>query len=169
MTIEPTELAGEFRDAMRRLATTVTIVSTHHQGMSYGMTATAVTSVSTKPPMLLTCINRTATLHAPLLAHGRFCVNLLRSTHAEVSQGFAGGPFGEARFKLGAWRADLHGLPYLDDAQANIFCEIEMAVPCATHSIVIGRVIDVRICGEVAPLIYRDGGYAAAAALPLGH
>jgi flavin reductase len=166
MATEASDLARGFRDAMRRLAATVTVVSTHHEDVRHGMTATAVTSVSVEPATLLVCINQLASIHAPLLARRRFCVNLLHSGHAELSQNFAGELVGDARFAIGEWRAEDGDVPYLADAQANLFCDLDLAVPYATHTIVIGRVTAVRVRDEVAPLIYRDGGYAAAAALP---
>jgi flavin reductase len=166
MAVETNDLARGFRDAMRRLAATVTVVSTHHDDVRHGMTATAVTSVSVEPATLLVCINQLASIHGPLLARRRFCVNLLHSGHAELSQNFAGELVGDARFTIGEWRAEEGDVPYLADAQANLFCDLDLAVPYATHTIVIGKVTAVRVRDEVAPLIYRDGRYAAAAALP---
>ena len=167
MTTQSSDLTRGFRDAMRRLAATVSVVSTHHDDVRHGMTATAVTSVSVEPATLLVCINQAASIHAPLLARKRFCVNLLHADHAELSQNFAGELVGDARFTVGEWRIDEGDVPYLVDAQANLFCDLDLAVPYATHTICIGRVTAVRVRDEVAPLIYRDGSYAAASALPI--
>ena len=49
-----------FRAAMRRVASTVTVVTTGGPFSRHGMTATAVTSVSADPPSLLVCINQGA-------------------------------------------------------------------------------------------------------------
>ncbi len=76
---------ADFRKAMRRLASAVTVISTAHDDRRHGMTATAVTSVSSAPPSLLACINRSASLHAPLLASRRFCVNILHGSRSDRS------------------------------------------------------------------------------------
>ena len=47
----------------------------------------------------------------------------------------------------------------LADAQAVIGCEVDRLVTYGTHSIVIGAVREVRVSGEVQPLIYQDGRY----------
>jgi flavin reductase len=147
-----------FRRAMRTLTSAVSVISTAHEGARFGMTATAVTSLSMDPPSLLVCINRTTSLHAPLLAARRFCLNILRADQADLAQAFGGGRAGEARFALGDWR-DAEGLPALDDAQANVFCEVDAVFSYATHSIVVGLVTAVRVSDVVTPLIYQDGRY----------
>ena len=70
---------------MRRLTTTVCVISCSLGDMWYGMTATAVTSVCADPPSLLVCINGSAAIHDPLIQSKRFCVNLLRVGQESVS------------------------------------------------------------------------------------
>ena len=72
-------LEGDFRKAMRTLASAVTIVSTAHNDRRFGMTATAVCSLSIQPPTLLVCVNQSTSLHHPLLSAGRFCINILHA------------------------------------------------------------------------------------------
>lgn len=156
MTTRP----ASFRDAMRRLAATVTIVTTGAGERRHGMTATAVTSLSMDPPSLLVCVNRGGALHALLAQSDRFCVNLLRCGQAALSDAFAGRMPAEERFRHGDWRADAHGIPYLADAQATIFCTKQDAIRQASHTILIGAVESVGAADEVSPLLYGNGGYA---------
>ena len=65
----------------------------------HGMTATAVTSVSSNPPSLLACINRSASLHAPLIASGRFCVNILHGSQSDIADAFGGSRAGDDAFR----------------------------------------------------------------------
>lgn len=156
--IEPIDAA--FRTAMRRLAATVTVLSTRSEsGLRHGMTATAVTSVSANPPAVLACVNRSAALHAQLGLGRLLCINLLHCSQQRLSEVFSGAKEGEIRFSEGDWRSDADGVPYLADAQANIFCEIEALQAYGTHSICIGRVIRATSRPEVAPLVYQDGAY----------
>lgn len=149
-----------FRNAMRRLAATVTVISTRAEnGLRHGMTATAVTSVSADPPAVLACVNRSAALHAQLGLGRLLCINLLHCSQQRLSEVFAAAAEGEARFRVGDWREDAEGVPYLADAQANVFCEIEALHAYGSHSVCIGRVLRAQSRSDVAPLIYQDGAY----------
>lgn len=154
-----TTLLPDFKQAMRRLAATVTIITTRHDGQRHGMAATAVNSVTTAPPTLLICINQTASIHAPLLASGRFCVSLLGHEHEPLVPMFSGRAAGEDRFQHGHWGGDADGLPYLEDAQAALLCRVTSRVPCGSHSVIIGEVEAVKLFGEPRPLIYQDGSF----------
>jgi flavin reductase (DIM6/NTAB) family NADH-FMN oxidoreductase RutF len=100
-----------------------------------------------------------------VLREGVFCVNLLQSSQAAISQAFGGKAKGTDRFLVGEWEEGDWGLPCLPDAQANLFCRVDGAIPYGTHKILIGRVESGRFTAEVMPLIYQDGGYAAASRL----
>lgn len=153
------DLEELFRSAMRRLASTVTIVtSTGPEGRS-GMTATAVTSLTTDPPALLVCVNRSASLHASLHMQSLFCINLLNPDHAELSFAFGGRVAPEQRFDFGNWAEDDGGTPYLLDAQANLFCSVDAMLDYGTHTIFVGKITNVRLHGDVNPLIYGDGRF----------
>jgi flavin reductase len=151
-----------FRDAMRRYAATVCIISCASNGSRHGMSATAITSLSVDPPSLLVCVNKSAATHRALSRGGRFCVNVLRSFHAGLSQAFSGKLRGEDRFDLGDWRQSDDGTPFLGDAQANFFCEIARILDYATHTIFVAPVCSVRLHEDVDPLLYQDGKYATA-------
>jgi len=158
---------ASFRDAMRRLAATVTIITAGSPGQRHGITATAVTSLSMDPPSLLVCVNRSSSLHSLLGESNRFCVNLLRSEQADLSNAFSGKLPSEERFLHGAWKEDKDGLPYLADAQASIFCTRHGAVDHGSHSIFIGAVESVRMIDEVSPLLYSNGAYSRCIPLDL--
>ena len=85
---------------------------------------------------------------------GRFCVNVLRSFHSRLSQAFSGKLKGEDRFRVGAWRKTDDGLPFLGDAQANLFCEVDRITDYGTHTIFIGRVYSPIVHADVDSLLY---------------
>lgn len=157
------DVAQQFRLAMRRMAATVTILSTADDaGLPHGMAATAVSSVTMDPPTLLVCVNRSASLHAPLLARRRFCVNVLATRHEGLVGAFSGKLSGQERFALGDWGTDAAtSLPYLRDAQCNLFCEVQGVVPVGTHVVVLARVSAASSHERVAPLLYVDGALTA--------
>jgi flavin reductase (DIM6/NTAB) family NADH-FMN oxidoreductase RutF len=153
------DVPAAFRFAMRRLASTVAVVTALDKGARVGMTASSITSLTLNPPALLVCVNQSASIHACLEVGAPFCVNLLASAQREIPAVFAGGLTGEARFAHGVWTPDERGVPRLEDAQANISCSVDRMLAYGTHSIVIGRVEAVRIVGAVDPLVFQDGRY----------
>jgi flavin reductase (DIM6/NTAB) family NADH-FMN oxidoreductase RutF len=147
---------------MRRLAAGVTIVTTGRAPERFGLTATAVTSVSADPPTLLACVNRDSDSFKPILHNGRFAVNLLGAAHRELAERF-GGRFaesGEPRFAVGNWIQGRHDVPLLKDAPACFECELEATHDGASHGIMIGRVLAVRTFGVPQPLLWFEGGFA---------
>ena len=157
----PTEehaLAPAFRRAMRRLTSTVCIVTARAGAEPVGMTMTAVTSVSMEPPALLICANRRTRLHAAMGPDAVFCVNVLRVGHDEVAAAFGGRASHSERFGLGCW-SDAAAAPYLEDALANLFCTVAGGIDHGSHTVFLGEVKEVRSGADGPPLIYGDGRY----------
>lgn len=157
------ELSTAFRLAMRRFASTVSVISTLKDGARHAMTATAVTSLSMAPPSLLVCVHRESRFHKVLQTQDRFCVNVLHKDQADASQTFSR-PATEEDFSRFGW-ADAGGYCYLADAQATVFCTVTQQVPFGTHSIFIGTVAETNIRESVAPLIFQNGQYGVYAPL----
>jgi flavin reductase (DIM6/NTAB) family NADH-FMN oxidoreductase RutF len=159
----PTEAAGtpdlrnQFRLAMRRQAATVHVVTALHGGRRQGMTATAVCSLSFDPLSLLVCVNESATIYLALRAADRFCVNVLAAGQGDIATQFGSSALAPRRFSLGTW-IDVDGAPVLAEAQSSIVCRRETLGQVGTHGIIVGHVLSVRT-QDVAPLVYRDGGY----------
>ena len=154
-----------FRDAMRRLAGGVTVVTVGSGVDRHGTTATAVTSLSMAPPSLLVCFNRDSRLHALLSAAEAFCVNLLHTDNVDVSKLFSSPVSSAERFAKGQWSAGKTGAPYLANAQSSIQCAKDQQIDYGTHTIFIGRVLSVRNRDDISPLVYCNGGYAGTAEL----
>lgn len=147
---------ADFKAAMRKLAATVTIVTTSHEGAPHGMPATAVTSLSDNPPSLLVCINRSASMHGPTTRSRHFCVNLLTQDQAELCAEF-GTRVGGDRFNVGEWRVGLHDLPHMATAAAAIFCTVEEQLDFGTHTIFVGRIDEIAMGAAADPLVYQSG------------
>lgn len=152
-----------FRLAMRRMASTVAIVTTQNDGERHGTTATSVTSISMEPPSVLVCFNQASRVHGFLHAADHYCINMLHTENLEVARIFSSNATAAERFVTGDWQNDADGLPYLVGAQANLFCRKEQEIVYGSHTIFIGRVLRVMTREDVSPLIYRDGRYAAVA------
>lgn len=153
------ELPLAFRNAMRRLASAVGIVTADGPDGPVGMAATSITSLTVEPPAILLCVNRSASIHACLAPDAPLCVSILSRHQQHVSAAFGGAVPREQRFTIGHWSPDRNGLPALAEAQANLSCRIDKLVSYGTHSIVIAQVEGVCLSDDVAPLIYQDGSY----------
>ncbi len=154
-------LQDAFRTAMRRVANTVTIISVQSGAERHGTTATSVTSISMEPPSLLICFNKASRLHDFLIKEQRFCVNVLHTDNAATSKIFSSPVTGVERFASGDWQANESAIPYLANAQANLFCQKEKEISYGSHTLFIGRVTSVRARADISPLLYRDGVYGA--------
>lgn len=162
LAASPEATSAEFREAMRQLAGGVSVVTTGRGRQRTGLTATSVTSLSTEPPSLLVCINKTSSALLTLRETKCFAVNILARDQQEIADRFAGraGIFGAARYHGAEWSHLSTGTPVLDGALANLDCRVENISEWHSHAIVIGRVATIRTMGNESPLVYWCGSYA---------
>ncbi|WP_182466701.1 flavin reductase family protein [Sphingomonas gilva] len=151
------DLADNFRRAMRTIASTVHIVTIHVDGTPMGITATAVSSLAMEPPSLLVCINERAAIHQVIGTRTHFCVNALHRDDVELAHHFSDYRMRELRFRTGTWLTDGEGPPRLAHAQASIVCALRQEHRFGTHSIFIGEVESVAVREDTDPLVYLDG------------
>ncbi|MGR4863131.1 flavin reductase family protein [Caulobacter sp. LARHSG274] len=153
--------ASDFREGMRRLASSVTILTAQPPGGERaGMTATAVCSVTADPPTLLCCINRNSASRSTFLKAASFAVNVLASTERELADRFARPMDPALRFEAGAWTTLHSGAPILETAAAAFDCSLAKSIDVGGHTIFFGEVQAVRVRGSsIMPLLYAHGGY----------
>jgi flavin reductase len=70
-----------FRHSMRRLATTVSVVTCARDGIRHGMTATAVTALCMEPASLIVCVNAKSSFLAPLRRERRFRITFSKANN----------------------------------------------------------------------------------------
>lgn len=160
-----TNVSDDLRQAMRRLASSVTLVTTlDPDGRPHGMAASAVIPVSMDPPSMLVAANRGSGLHPVVRASGKFCINVLGEAHQDLLPAFSQSSRRHERFASTEWREGIGSLRYLAHAPAAVFCELDQQVDYGTHTLFIGRVIGVRLFDEtVDPLIWYNGASATLA------
>lgn len=155
--------ADEFRAGMRRLASSVSVVTTTAGQERSGMTATAVMSLTAEPPQLGIAINRAASSFAAIRSSGCFAVNVLSIDHMAIASIFSGahGTKGEARFAFGDWATAATGAPLLADAPASFDCGVMQEIDVGSHALFVGRVEAVRTSPASRPLLYADASWAS--------
>jgi 3-hydroxy-9,10-secoandrosta-1,3,5(10)-triene-9,17-dione monooxygenase reductase component len=148
----------QFREAIAHFATGVTVITTNHGEKKSGMTASAVSSLSLDPVLLLVCINNRLPAHEAIEGSRRFVVNVLGEDQQELALHFAR-PSAD-KFAEIALRTDQE-LPVLDDAIAYFICDVHERFPGGDHSIFTGLV---RECGAKPgrrPLLYFRSGFGS--------
>lgn len=146
-----------FKDAIKKFAKSIAIITTAKDGVRYAMPATAVTPLANDPASILFCVERTASSY-PVLASGPdFAINLLALSQKDIVERCMTAK-GEARFEGAPWKDD-GGVPYLETAQASFVCTQDGRHSYATHDIFIGKVRAIRVHGATDPLVFIDGGF----------
>jgi flavin reductase (DIM6/NTAB) family NADH-FMN oxidoreductase RutF len=155
MAIDP----SEFRRIMGHWVSGVAIVASRKPGGEpCGLTATAVTSLSLDPPLVLVCIDRAADSNECIRRAGVFTVNVLDGDSELLARRFASSELAD-KFGLIPHRSAPSGAPVLEAALAWVDCELVETVPGGDHMIFIGRVQ----AGDGrpgAPLLHHRGTYA---------
>jgi flavin reductase (DIM6/NTAB) family NADH-FMN oxidoreductase RutF len=147
-----------FRAAMRRFPTGVTIVTTLADGMPFGFTANAFTSVSADPPMVLICVNREASAHPMIARSSVFCVNILSSEQKDIAKVFADHARRADRFAGLETHAASTGAPIIDGCLAYVDCRLAEEHTAGTHTVFIGEVVDSGVTAG-RPLGYLNADY----------
>lgn len=146
---------------MSRVAAAVHLVTTDGAAGRAGMTATAVTSVTDNPATVLVCLNSSSRSCKLLQANGVFGVSVLSPEDLELSAVFAGLgdlPW-EGRFNVGDWTPGATGSPLLKSALATFDCRVCGTSIVATHQVVLGEVVDVRLGERGEALLYYGREY----------
>jgi 3-hydroxy-9,10-secoandrosta-1,3,5(10)-triene-9,17-dione monooxygenase reductase component len=148
---------ASFRTVLGHFATGVTIVTAMDGDDPVGVAANAFTSVSLDPPLVLFCAAKSSTTWPRIEANSQFAVNILNKHQEDVCRVFA--TRGADRFSRIGWRPSANGSPLLHDALAFIDCSIEDVHDAGDHVIVVGRVHELGVLSDDAPLLFYRGGF----------
>jgi len=150
----------DFVNAMGSAVTGVNVITTDGRAGRFGITVSAVSSVSADPPMVLACIHRRSPARNAVRVNAAFCVNVLSTRQRHVADTFAGrSTHGQPYdFDSTPWDESRTGVPRLADAISTFDCVVEHAYDAGSHTIFIGRVVAVGE-GSGSPLLYTGRTY----------
>jgi flavin reductase len=153
-------LRSGFQSAMSQAVTGVNIVTTNGPHGRYGLTVSAVSSVSAEPPMVLVCVNQKSVACGAIEANGSFAINVLATAQQSTAETFSGSEaHGSAyTFVDDEWTTAITNAPVLKGAVATFDCKIEATIPAATHTIFVGRVQATQT-RPGTPLLYTSRSY----------
>lgn len=163
---EPAVDAEMFRRAVGHFATGVTVVTTRvgppGHGIDHAMTASAFTSVSLDPVLVLVCVDRDARFHDAVLETGQWGVSVLSVADRRAAEWFAE----KGRPLIGQLDQHPHhrgvtGAALLDGATAWLECRTYAVYDGGDHDIVVGEVVAAREGDrDATPLLYHRGRYS---------
>lgn len=152
----------DYRNAISRFLTGVTIITTRHGDRDHGITASAVASVSLEPPTLLVCLNRQSATCQAISESATFCVHVLAADQLDLALHFAGklaDKFAQLpTTKPPGFAASPAGNPLLDGVLAWLDCRVARHVDVGTHRIFFGEVMSA-VAQDGSPLAYFRGQF----------
>lgn len=157
---EPVDQSA-FRGALGRFASGVTVVTTVLDGIDHAMTASAFTSVSLDPPLVLVCSHRTSRFHEAVLESGVWGVSILSDRGRAASAWFAhrGRALEGQLDDVPHHRAGL-GVPLLDASLAWLECRTVGVHDGGDHAILVGQVTWAAVQDDDDdPLLYYRSHY----------
>ena len=156
---DPTPKA--FRDAMRGFVGACSLITTGTGAAATGLVVTSGISLTAEPPMVLACVNRSASSWPLIKQTGSFGWSALGAQHQAVAERFSGfgGTKGAARYDGADWIAASNGTRLLADAPLAFDCAVEEMIDRGTHSILIGRVQAIHTTPNRGALLYWNGAY----------
>lgn len=147
------------RQAVRRLATGVAVLTVWHGNVVHGTTVSSVSSVSREPLLIGVCLRGESGLTEVIGEARCFAVNVLSTRQSALAAWFAdpGRPRGLAQFDHIEWEPDaFSGAPWISGSLASLGCHLTTTVPTGDHNLLLGKVVTARI-GEGAPLLHFTG------------
>jgi flavin reductase (DIM6/NTAB) family NADH-FMN oxidoreductase RutF len=149
------ENSRDFRAALGRFGTGVTVVTCNTGSGPLGITANSFASVSLDPPLVLWSPAKSSTRYPFFMAADHFAIHVIGADQAELCQAFA--REGDA-FDQFDWERGAQDVPLLNNCLSRFECTKTAEYDGGDHSIVVARVTQVTT-RDGAPLLFYSGRY----------
>ena len=149
--------SAKFRQVLGHFPTGVTVVTAAPPEGPVGLAVGSFASVSLDPPLVAFFPDRGSSSWPKIEQAGAFCVNILAEDQEGVCRRFASK--GDDKFAGLGWKPAASGAPVLDGVLAWIDCDIDEVLDAGDHFCVLGRVRDLEVAHDGAPLLFFRGGY----------
>lgn len=155
--------ADLYREALARLASGVAIISCWDEDeQPHGLLVSSLTGLSTNPPRLLFCVQKSASAHDALLDAESVGVSVLSAGGEEEARRFSTSGRAHERFEAEDWVLDPATPPRLRGALTAMAGFVRCRLDAGTHTVFI---MDVGLVESTAgePLVYFDRSFRALA------
>lgn len=145
----------QFRDAMSRYPTGVTVVTAMRDGKAYGITANSFASVSLNPPLVLWSVGKQGDRGEIFANAKQFAICFLAQDQADIAQYCAEND----DLPEGRWSTNPAGLPVIDGAGVILSCQLYAVYPGGDHDIIVAEVISIQVKDEKGALSFYNREY----------
>jgi flavin reductase (DIM6/NTAB) family NADH-FMN oxidoreductase RutF len=149
--------SAKYRQVLGHFPTGVTVITAAPEGAPVGMAVGSFSSVSLDPPLVAFFAGQGSSSWPRIQAAGAFCVNILAEDQEAVCRRFASKE--EDKFAGLGWSPAGSGSPLLEGVLAWIDCDIDSVTEAGDHVCVMGRVRELEVAHDGAPLLFFRGGY----------
>ncbi len=154
---------ADFRAALGRFATGITVVTTLQDGVPHAMTANAFTSVSLDPPLVLVCVDKGVRMHDAMLSCGFWAASVLAGDQQDLAERYArSGRDLLTQFDgVPTAPAPKTGCLVIEGSLSWLECRTWATYDGGDHTIVVGEVLSLGTDELAGPdaLTYLAGGY----------
>jgi flavin reductase (DIM6/NTAB) family NADH-FMN oxidoreductase RutF len=144
----------QFRSALGRFASGVTVVTTQYENRTHGMTANAFVSVSLTPPLVLVSLDNRSYMHRIMPSVRRYGVSVLAENQERISNHFAGRTVEGLHVAF----TSRNGMPLLEGAVAYFVVQVVEIHAAGDHTLYVGEVEQFEARDE-RPLLFFAGRY----------
>ena len=143
----------DFRAALGRFATGVTVVTCQSERGPLGITANSFASVSLDPPLVLWSPAKSSSRHASFVAAQHFTVHILEHGQRDICMHFTRDGLDFGGLDVSTTEG---GAPIIAGCLAHFECRRFAAHDAGDHTIIIGEVV-AATAREGRPLIFSSG------------
>ena len=143
------------KNAVRSLSYGVYIISTWDKGRPTGCTANSAMQITSDPATIAVSINHGNYTNECINRTGRFAISVLSEQSDPQIIGIFGFQSGRDVNKFDSVPFEVKGyLPVVKDSCAFMSCEVIDKMETATHTVFLGRVVDMDVLKDETPMTY---------------
>ncbi|MBE2894200.1 flavin reductase [Spirabiliibacterium falconis] len=148
---------------MANVASAVSILTSHGNAGSAGLTVSSMASVTDTPATVLVCINQGSDLHDVIAENGHVAINLLQPQHEQLALHFAcmADSTMAERLSWEMWTQGRNGVPILKDALAVLQGRVTQQHAVGTHSVFFIELDQIDLAEKGNALIYHNRQFKA--------
>lgn len=149
--------ARDYRAALGRFGTGVTVITCATRGGPLGITANSFASVSLDPPLVLWSPAKSSTRYPFFMAADHFAIHVVGAEQADLCHAFAREGDAFDRFD---WTRNRQGVPLIEGCLSRFECSKTAEHDGGDHSIIVARVTRVTT-RDGDPLMFYSGRYGS--------
>ena len=149
------DMSREFRDALGRFATGVTVVTCQSSLGPLGITANSFASVSLEPPLVLWSPARSSRRFDAFAEATEFAIHVLGDDQMDLCDRFSTEGLD---FDGLTWTTNEANVPLIEGVLARFECSRHAVHEGGDHAIVVGRVIQAAF-SDGNPMVFSNGRY----------